>query len=80
MSATPGRALVAREGALAVVSVNRPEARNALDGETLDALALAFAELEDDTDIRCAIRWHRSSSASCVITSLPACSSSAMAR
>ena len=49
------RALVVREGAIAVVSVNRPEARNALDGETLDALAVAFAALEDDTNIRCAI-------------------------
>ncbi len=46
MSATSERALVAREGALAIVSVNRPEARNALDGETLDALADAFAALE----------------------------------
>ncbi len=49
------RALVARDGALAVVSVNRPEARNALDGETLDALHDAFATLERDASVRCAI-------------------------
>ena len=58
MSAASGRgerALVARDGAIAVVSVNRPEARNALDGETLDALAEAFAALEGETSIRCAI-------------------------
>jgi len=55
LSAAAGRALVAREGALAVVSVNRPEARNALDGETLDALAEALAALEGDADIRCVI-------------------------
>ena len=54
--ATPlPRALVAREGAIAVVSVNRPEARNALDGETLDALHDAFAALEREAGIRCAI-------------------------
>jgi enoyl-CoA hydratase len=49
------RALVARDGALAVVSVNRPEARNALDGETFDALYNAFAALERDASVRCAI-------------------------
>jgi enoyl-CoA hydratase len=55
LSAASERALVTREGALAIVSVNRPEARNALDGETLDALAEAFIALEGDTSIRCAI-------------------------
>jgi len=51
----PDRALVARDGALAVVTINRPDARNALDGETLDALSAAFDELERDERIRCAI-------------------------
>jgi enoyl-CoA hydratase len=55
LSAASERALVTREGALAIVSVNRPEARNALDGETLDALAEAFIAMEGDTSIRCAI-------------------------
>ena len=49
------RALVAREGAIAVVSVNRPEARNALDGDTFDALYDAFATLEREASVRCAI-------------------------
>jgi enoyl-CoA hydratase len=52
---TSSRAVVAREGAIAVVSVNRPEARNALDGETLDAIHDAFAGLEHDATVRCAI-------------------------
>jgi enoyl-CoA hydratase len=49
------RALVARDGAVATVTVNRPEARNALDGETLDALLHAFAGVERDGEVRCAI-------------------------
>lgn len=49
------RALVARDGGVATVTVNRPEARNALDGQTLDALYDAFAGLERDDTVRCAI-------------------------
>ncbi len=49
------RAVVAREGGVAVVTVNRPDARNALDAETLDALAAAFEALDRDTAVRCAI-------------------------
>jgi enoyl-CoA hydratase len=50
-----GPVLVAREGATAVVTVNRPEARNALDPETVDALIAAMAELEADPTVRCVI-------------------------
>jgi enoyl-CoA hydratase len=49
------RALLAREGAIALVTINRPEARNALDAETLDAVGAAFAEAERDPQVRCAI-------------------------
>ncbi|MFL5305904.1 MAG: enoyl-CoA hydratase/isomerase family protein [Polyangia bacterium] len=50
------RALVAREeGGIAVITINRPEARNALDAETLDAVGAAFAEAEHDPQVRCAI-------------------------
>jgi len=49
------RALVARDGAVATVTVNRPEARNALDGKTLDALLHAFTSVERDGAVRCAI-------------------------
>jgi enoyl-CoA hydratase len=53
--ATSARATVAREGALAVLSVNRPEARNALDAETLDAIHDAFVGLERDAALRAVI-------------------------
>jgi len=49
------RAPVARDGAVATVTVNRPEARNALDGATLDALMHAFTGVDRDGAIRCAI-------------------------
>ncbi|HZL17677.1 MAG TPA: enoyl-CoA hydratase-related protein [Polyangia bacterium] len=50
-----GRAAIARDGAVATVTVNRPEARNALDGETIDALIKALTEVEREGVIRCAI-------------------------
>jgi enoyl-CoA hydratase len=50
-----GPALIAREGAVAIVTVNRPEARNALDAETVDALIAAFEALAAEPDVRCAI-------------------------
>ena len=53
--AASSRAQIARDGALAVLSVNRPEARNALDGETLDALHDAFVTIERDAAVRCVI-------------------------
>jgi enoyl-CoA hydratase len=43
------------DGAVALVTVNRPDARNALDAETVDALAVAFEALERDAAVRCAI-------------------------
>jgi enoyl-CoA hydratase len=46
---------VDREGGVAVVTINRPEARNALDGETFDAIGEAFGQVEADPQIRCAI-------------------------
>src|SRR6185312_8294208 len=49
------RALVSREGAIALVTINRPEARNALDGETFDAIGEAFVQAERDPQVRCAI-------------------------
>ena len=57
MSAAPSaaRALVSRDGAVAVVTINRPEARNALDAETFEAIGQAFAEAERDAQVRCAI-------------------------
>jgi len=56
LSASPSlRATVARDGAIAVLSVNCPEARNALDGETLDAIHDAFVGIERDGAVRAVI-------------------------
>jgi enoyl-CoA hydratase len=41
-----------RRGAVEVLTLNRPEKRNALNRELLDALAATFAELETDDDVR----------------------------
>ena len=41
-----------REGAVATVTLSRPERRNALSDAMLTELALAFAELRDDAATR----------------------------
>jgi len=41
-----------RRGAVEVLTLNRPEKRNALNRELLDALATTFAELETGDDVR----------------------------
>lgn len=43
---------VARQGAVATVTIARPEARNALDATTLDGLATAFEDLDRDPEVR----------------------------
>jgi enoyl-CoA hydratase/carnithine racemase len=43
---------VSRQGAVATVTIARPEARNALDAVTLDALAAAFEDLDRDPEVR----------------------------
>jgi enoyl-CoA hydratase/carnithine racemase len=40
-----------RQGHVAVVTIDRPEARNALDLETLDAFEAALADLRDDPEL-----------------------------
>jgi len=52
---TAAPVLASREGAVAMVTVNRPEARNALDGPTLDGLTAAFEALDRDPGVRVAI-------------------------
>ena len=47
--------LAARDGAVVTLSVNRPDARNALDGPTVEALSTAFEAIDRDTSVRCAI-------------------------
>src|SRR4051794_36405466 len=41
-----------RSGAAAVVTIDRPERRNAVDGPTADALEAAFERFESETDAR----------------------------
>ena len=46
---------VTREGAVAVVAVNRPEALNALNTETNEALLAAVRELSPDESVRAVV-------------------------
>jgi len=46
---------VATEGAVALVTVNRPGKLNALNDATIGELACAFSGLKDDAQIRCVI-------------------------
>ena len=50
--ATPIPVLVGREGAVGVVTLNRPEKRNALDLVMRSAIAAAVAELDADAAVR----------------------------
>jgi enoyl-CoA hydratase len=44
--------LLDRRGVSLVVTIDRPERRNALDAETIDAIGLAFADVEADDRVR----------------------------
>jgi enoyl-CoA hydratase len=44
--------LVSRDGPVAIVTLNRPQAMNALSGELRRSLARVFRELEADDDVR----------------------------
>ncbi len=44
--------LVEREGAVAVVTINRPKVRNALNGQTMRELRRAMEELQQDASVR----------------------------
>ena len=46
-----------RNGSIATVVIDRPEARNAVDGPAARALADAFREFERDDDLRVAVLW-----------------------
>ena len=47
--------LLAREGAVAIVTINRPQVLNALNSRTLDELRRAALELTDDRSVRAVI-------------------------
>src|SRR3546814_449060 len=44
-----------REGAVAIITINRPEARNALDVDNYVQLARAWRRVRDEPDVRVAI-------------------------
>jgi enoyl-CoA hydratase len=50
-----GVCVVQRQGAVLIVTLNRPAQRNALNAELRSALRDAFDLLEDDDDLRCAV-------------------------
>jgi 2-(1,2-epoxy-1,2-dihydrophenyl)acetyl-CoA isomerase len=52
---TGNTVLVVREGAVAFVTLNRPQSLNALNFELADALADAMHALEADPDVRCVV-------------------------
>jgi len=47
--------LLKREGGVAVVTLNRPQAKNAIDAPTTDALTAALRELRADADVRAVV-------------------------
>jgi enoyl-CoA hydratase len=47
--------LLSREGAVALVTINRPQVLNALNSQTLDDLRRAMLDLKDDRDVRVVI-------------------------
>lgn len=46
---------VEREGPVLVVTIDRPEVRNAVDGPTAEALDAAFDQLDDDDELAAAV-------------------------
>ena len=40
-----------RQGRIVIITINRPEVRNAIDPETVDELARAFVEFRDDPEL-----------------------------
>ncbi|HYG27577.1 MAG TPA: enoyl-CoA hydratase-related protein [Caulobacteraceae bacterium] len=55
MNATSPLVEVVCDGGVATVSLNRPEALNALSTAMLEALIDTFARLEEEPDLRCAV-------------------------
>jgi len=46
-----------KRGRVFLIGLNRPEKRNALNGEMFDALSEAYARYERDDDLRCAVLY-----------------------
>src|SRR3954465_12358208 len=47
--------LIERDGAVAILTINRPKVLNALNTQTLDELRRAILELKHDTSVRAVI-------------------------
>lgn len=54
---TESKITVEQRGHVLLIGLSRPAKRNAFDLEMLDQLALAYAELEDNAEIRCGVLW-----------------------
>ncbi len=46
-----------RDDVIATIVIDRPDARNAVDRPTADALAQAFRDFDEDADLRVAVLW-----------------------
>ncbi len=57
MSAAPNEPVLLRrdDGPIAILTLNRPRAMNALSGELIDALQTEFDRLAEDRNIRCVV-------------------------
>jgi len=50
-----GRVTIERQGHVLLIGLDRVARRNAFDSAMLNALALAYAELEHDDELRCGV-------------------------
>ncbi|MGA0417423.1 MAG: enoyl-CoA hydratase-related protein, partial [Ilumatobacteraceae bacterium] len=51
----PATVITETRGPVAIITINRPEVRNAVDGRTADGLREAFEEFESAPDLRVAV-------------------------
>ena len=47
--------IINKEGAITIITINRPESLNALNAKTIEELSTAFSDIETDKDCRVAI-------------------------
>lgn len=47
--------IINKEGAISIITINRPESLNALNAQTIEELSIAFSEIEADENCRVAI-------------------------
>ena len=55
MLKTDQKISIERRGHILLIGLNRPDKLNAFDNEMLEQLAFAYAELENDKDLRCGV-------------------------